>query len=118
MFDRNDLNNLKKFNLNIPHIEPPVYDEDCDMIDICEDIGATYEVCYKGCDMIGCDRCSIDTKQQILQQHRAEELAKQNLDNMEQESQKTAIRSWIQLILAAIFGGVITKLLEWIFSFI
>lgn len=113
-----ELSEIEDFNIGGFCIEPPVYDEDCDMIEICDSIGATYNICYKGAGMIGCKRCSIDTKQQILQQHRAEELAKNNLDNMEKENKKSVARSWIQLILAAILGGAVTKLFDLIFSFI
>lgn len=114
MFDGNNYN-FRKLNLSNLHYEPPRYDEDCDMVDICESIGATYKVCYKGCDMIGCDRCSIDTKQRILQQHKAEELAEQNAKTQSEENKKSTRRSWVQLILAAILGGIITKFLDWIF---
>lgn len=113
-----ELSEIEGFNIGGFSIEPPVYDEDCDMIEICDSIGATYNICYKGAEVIGCKRCSIDTKQQILQQHRAEELAEKNLDNMEKENKKSVARSWIQLILAAILGGVMTKTLDWLFLLI
>lgn len=113
-----ELSEIEDFNIGRFFIEPPVYDEDCDMIEICDSIGATYNICYKGAEMIVCKRCSVDTKQQILQQHRAEKLAEKNLENMKAESKKSAMRSWVQLVLAAILGGAVTKLFDLIFSFI
>lgn len=100
------------------HYEPPKYDEDCDMLEICESIGATYNVCYKGCDILTCNRCSIDTKQNILQQYNAQKLAEQNAQLQRKENKKSAFRSWVQLILAALLGGVFTKLLDWLFELI
>lgn len=112
MFDINDLN---LGNLNI---EPPLYDEDCDIIEICESIGATYETCYKGCNMITSERCSKETKQNILLQYNAQKLAEQNAKVQDKENKKSAVRSWIQLILAALIGGIITKAFDILFSLI
>lgn len=110
--------NANSFHFEPPIFESPKYDEDCDMLEICESIGATYNVCYKGCDIMGCDRCSIDTRQNILQQHNSQKLAEQNAKMQEKENKKSAFRSWVQLILAALLGGVFTKLLDWLFELI
>lgn len=101
------------------YYKPPKYDEDCDMLEICENIGATYNICYKGAEMLTKnDRCSIDTRQNLLQQYNAQKLAEQNAKLQEKENKKSAFRSWVQLILAALLGGIFTKLLDWIFLLI
>lgn len=106
------------FNSSAFSFEPPKYDEDCDMLEICENIGATYNTCYKGCDMLTNSRCSVDTKQTILQQYNAQKLAEQTAKNQDKADKKSAIRSWVQLILAALLGGIITKLLDMLFTLI
>lgn len=44
------------------------YDEDCDMLDICKELGATYDFCYKGAS-IAYERCSRAEKFLITRQH-------------------------------------------------
>lgn len=114
MFDGNDLNNFKQFN--IPSFEPPVYDEDCDMVDICESIGNTYNVCYKGCEIIGCDRCSIDTRQQILQQYNTKMNAEKNEKELRERQFSHDWKIAIFSTLVGAFAGFLTSLLFWLLT--
>lgn len=43
------------------------YDKDCDTLDICKQLGSTYNICYKGANLT-VDRCSPSERQSIIQQ--------------------------------------------------
>ena len=98
------------------------YDEDCDIIDICNEIGGTYNLCYKGANIFA-KRCSPAEKQSILQQYQQNKLQLELQDREDARQareekiqilrdKKAVRRSWIQLLAAAVLGGIITKLID------
>lgn len=98
------------------NLKPPKYEEDCDMVDICENIGATYNTCYKGCHMTKKNRCSIETKQNILQQYNAQKTVEKN----EKELRKKQFSHDWKIAVFSTFGGAIagffTSLLFWLLT--
>lgn len=109
----NDFNHL--------NITPPTYDSDCELIDICEELGATYNLCYKGSNSLS--RCKPAQKQSILQwyeqkklQLKIQDLEDERLlreEKLQSLRDKKAVRlSWIQLLVAAILGSLFTKLFD------
>lgn len=114
-----DLSNFQFLNFRMPK-----YEKDCDLIDICKELGATYKHCYQGADVIT-QRCDVFEKQSILQGYQQKQLQLEIQDRedkrqaIEEEMQrlrdkKAVRRSWLQLLIAAVLGGVITKLFDWI----
>lgn len=98
------------------------YDSDCDNIDICKQLGSTYNICYKGAD-IYVDRCSPAERQSIALQFNQNKLQieTQNREDarlakeeaiQKLRDKKAVRRSWIQLFAAAILGGLVTKLID------
>lgn len=61
--------------------ETPMYDEDCELLEICKKLGSTYKRCYKGCEMLLYERCSAAIKQNILSQHKTLTLAEKEYEN-------------------------------------
>lgn len=45
-------------NLNY---KEPTYDTDCELLEVCKELGATYNVCYKGA-LLSLDRCDPSQK--------------------------------------------------------
>ena len=97
------------------------YKDDCDMIDICEEIGATYGLCYKGALLTR--RCDPAKKQALLLGYQQNKLQLEIQDRedarlkREEEVQtlrdkKAVRRSWFQLLIAALLGGLFTKLID------
>lgn len=75
------------------------HEEDCEMLDICNSIGATYSMCYKGA-IIGC-RCSSHDKQMILQQKHLLDFQKKASENQAQNDKRSF---WLSIISGAIAG--------------
>ena len=117
-------NNFMHAQLIPPRHEPPKYDNDCELLDICDELGATYKLCYKGASLI-VERCTPAQKQAILQGYEQKKLQIEIQDRedkrqaAENELQllrdKQAVRrSWVQLLVAAVLGGIFAKLFDWI----
>ncbi|MFR4501422.1 MAG: hypothetical protein ACLT45_09140 [Thomasclavelia spiroformis] len=98
------------------------YDEDCDTIDVCKQLGRTYNLCYKGA-LIGAERCSPAEQQSIIQQFNQSKLQLEIQDRederlareekiQELRDKKAVRRSWVQLLVAAILGILFTKLID------
>lgn len=98
------------------------YDEDCDTIDVCKQLGRTYNLCYKGAS-IGVERCSPAEQQSIIQQFNQSKLQLEIQDRederlareekiQELRDKKAVHRSWVQLLVAAILGSLFTKLID------
>lgn len=96
----NDMDDVYICDLNL---KPPKYEKDCDMVDICENIGATYNICYKGCYITGRNRCSIETRQNILQQYNAQKTAEKN----EKELRKKQFNHDWKIAIFSTLGGAI-----------
>lgn len=104
------------------------YHDDCDMLEICKELGATYNMCYKDANILS-ERCSPAEKQSILLQHE-QNILQQKIQDREDARQareeklqilrdkKAVRRSWVQLVAAAILGGAITKLIDFLPLFI
>ena len=50
--------------MNLNYKEPK-YDADCELLEVCKALGATYNICYKGA-LLSLDRCSPSQKQTML----------------------------------------------------
>lgn len=102
--------------------EEPTYEDDCELLELCSKLGATYNICYKGA-LLCIDRCDPALKQTLLQHEDQKQFQlklqeeRQNQLQHEEEVQllrdKKAVRlSWVQLFIAAVFGGVCSKLID------
>ena len=100
---------------------PSRYDEDCEMIDVCRELGATYELCYKGALLIArCDPAEKQAlllgyqqnKQQLEIQDREDARLKREEEVQTLRDKKAVRRSWFQLLIAALLGGLFTKLID------
>ena len=117
--------------MNLNYKEPK-YDADCELLEVCKELGATYNVCYKGA-LLSLDRCDPSQKQTMLHDHkkwlrdleiqdredarllREEERQAKELQMLELRDRKAVRRSWIQLFAAAFLGAVITKAIDLLF---
>lgn len=117
-------NEVPSFRVVPPSFELPQYKNDCELIDICAELGATYKICHKGANLLS-ERCTPAQKQSILQGHnqRTLQLEIQDREDKRQADEeklqflrdkKAVRRSWFQLLIAAILGGFFTKLIDWI----
>lgn len=108
---------------DFPSFQIPTHKNDCELIDICKELGATYKFCYKGANILE-QRCTPHQKQTILQGYNQKQLQLEIQDRedkrqaIEEETQllrdkKAVRRSWFQLLIAAILGGIFTKLIDW-----
>lgn len=97
-------------------LEPPKYKDDCDMIDICENIGATYDICHKGCYMAGRNRCSIETRQNILQQCNTKKAAEKNEKELRKKQFSHDWKIAIFSTLGGAVAGFLTSLLFWLLT--
>ena len=109
---------------NPPVFELPTFKYDCDLIDICKKMKSTYKMCHKGASVFE-NRCSPAQKQSIRQgylqsklqleiQNREDERIKHEEEIQLLRDKSAVRRSWIQLFVAAILGGVCTKLIDWL----
>lgn len=109
----NEIDDVYFCDLNL---KPPKYKEDCDMVDICENIGCANKFCYKDCYIAEKGRCSIDTKRNILQQYNAQKAALKN----EKELRKKQFRHDWKIAIFSTLGGAIagflTSLLFWLLA--
>lgn len=117
--------------MNLNYKEPK-YDADCELLEVCKELGATYNVCYKGA-LLSLDRCDPSQKQTMLHDHkkwlrdleiqdredarllREEERQIRELQLQELRDKKAVRRSWIQLFAAAFLGAAITKVIDLLF---
>ena len=104
------------------------YDSDCELIHVCAELGGTYDLCYKGATFMA-ERCSPAQKQAIRQAHEQRKLDREIQDREEKRllreekiqalrDKKAVRRSWLQLLIAAILGGVVTKIIDFFPVFI
>ena len=104
---------------NLPELK---YNEDCGTINTCNQLGQTYNLCYKGAPL-GSGRCSPAEQQSIIQQFNQSKLQLEIQDRedkrlaleekiQELRDKKAVRRSWIQLLVAAILGSLFTKLID------
>lgn len=104
------------------------YKSDCELLNICNELGATYGVCYKDADILS-KRCEPAQKQAILNAYKERKLrleiqARQEEQQLREEKllllrDKQAVRrSWIQLFVAAVAGGIIAAIINLLTSFI
>ncbi len=116
-------------NFNIPPFEyvPPTHNEDCPLINICTQTGTIYDACHKGSAVLS-ERCSPAQQQNILQNYRQwkMQLELQSLEEkrllheqqvQELRDRQAVRRSWVQLFVAAVLGGVFAKLIDWLITF-
>lgn len=97
-------------------LEPPKYKDNCDMIDICKDVGCVNKFCYKDCYITDNGRCSIDKKRNILQQYNAQKAA---LKNKKEFSKKQFRHDWKIEIFSTLGGaiaGFLTSLIFWLLA--
>jgi len=52
-------------------VKPPVHEDDCECIHICEKLGDAYNKCYKDTCVLTSIRCSSSERKQIIQNHKA-----------------------------------------------
>lgn len=45
----------------------PIHDQDCECLKVCKKLGGVYEKCHKGSSSILHERCSIESRQLLLQ---------------------------------------------------
>lgn len=97
-------------------ITVPYRSEDCDMLEVCKKLGATYNKCFAKSNPLFSDRCSAAERQNFMIQYKELEQRKNEFKRMELQNQKDVRRSWWQLLVAAILGGAATLLGEFLFN--
>lgn len=97
-------------------LEPLKYRDDCDMIDICKNMGATYKICYKGSYVSEKSRCSVETKQSISQQYNAQKAAEQNEKELRKKQFSHDWKIAIFSTLGGAVAGFLTSLLFWLLT--